>query len=176
MTTKPWTHPSWKASGGSSKSSGKTAYLPRPPHRRSWKLTTPPSNFEANSNYKDVQDPAITVRFKLTSSVPNVDSDCYICAWTTTPWTLPENLALGVGPEIVYAVVTEKASGDTYIVAKERLSAVWKKKTPTTGSVNFRARNAGATYEPLFPYFADQPTLASWPPILSPATAPASST
>jgi isoleucyl-tRNA synthetase len=124
----------------------------------SWKLTTPLSNFEANSNYKDVQDPAITVRFKLTSPVPNVDGDCYICAWTTTPWTLPENLALGVGPEIVYAVLTEKDSGDTYIVAKERLSAVWKNEDAYELVTELSGADiAGATYEPLFPYFADQP-------------------
>ena len=48
-------------------------------------LGTPLSNFEATSNYVDVQDPAITVLFKLQ------DEEAYLAAWTTTPWTLPSN-------------------------------------------------------------------------------------
>ncbi|MCB0339607.1 MAG: class I tRNA ligase family protein, partial [Bdellovibrionales bacterium] len=62
----------------------------------SWRLATPLSNFEASSNYKDVQDPAITVRFKL------IDEDSSLLAWTTTPWTLISNMGLCVGPEILY--------------------------------------------------------------------------
>jgi len=73
----------------------------------SWKLGTPLSNFEANLNYKDVQDPAITVRFRITDGVTSFgfDEPVYLLAWTTTPWTLPSNLALAVGPDIDYRVV-----------------------------------------------------------------------
>ncbi|HTM44061.1 MAG TPA: class I tRNA ligase family protein, partial [Polyangiaceae bacterium] len=65
----------------------------------SWALATPLSNFEANSNYKDVQDPAITVRFKVCSGHEKLNAQLplYLLAWTTTPWTLPSNLALCVG-------------------------------------------------------------------------------
>ncbi|PVV08972.1 MAG: hypothetical protein B6D72_15520 [gamma proteobacterium symbiont of Ctena orbiculata] len=59
-------------------------------------LGTVLSNFEATSNYQDVQDPAITVLFKL------IEQDAYMAAWTTTPWTLPSNLALCVGADIDY--------------------------------------------------------------------------
>ncbi|MCB1102165.1 MAG: class I tRNA ligase family protein, partial [Kiritimatiellae bacterium] len=53
----------------------------------SWKLTTPLSNFEANSNYKYVQDPDITVRFRLKEAA-DLPSPLYALVWTTTPWTL----------------------------------------------------------------------------------------
>ena len=76
----------------------------------SWKLATPLSNFEANSNYKDVQDPAITVSLKVTEGAARVSpalgsSNLYLTAWTTTPWTLPSNLAIAVGEDITYAVM-----------------------------------------------------------------------
>jgi isoleucyl-tRNA synthetase len=119
----------------------------------SWKLTTPLSNFEAGNNYKDVQDPAVTVRFKVRGHERR-----YILAWTTTPWTLPANLALCVGPAITYCWVEDVASGDTYLLAKDRIAAVYKKPEQYR-VVEELAGSAllGLTYEPLFPYFADQP-------------------
>ena len=62
-------------------------------------LGTVLSNFEAGSNYQEVQDPAVTVLFKL------VDEDASIAAWTTTPWTLPANLGLCVNAGIDYVLV-----------------------------------------------------------------------
>ncbi len=59
-------------------------------------LGTVLSNFEAGSNYQDVQDPAVTVLFKLN------DEEAYMAAWTTTPWTLPSNLGLCVNANIAY--------------------------------------------------------------------------
>lgn len=58
---------------------------------------TPLSNFESHQNYKDVQDPSVTVSFPLEE-----DPDVSLVAWTTTPWTLPSNLALCVNPELQY--------------------------------------------------------------------------
>lgn len=58
-------------------------------------ISTPLSNFEANLNYKMVQDPAITVTFPINEK-PGVS----MMAWTTTPWTLPSNLGLAVGLDI----------------------------------------------------------------------------
>jgi isoleucyl-tRNA synthetase len=66
-------------------------------------LGTPLSNFEAGSNYQDVQDPAVTVLFEKFYDVG--DAPCwptYFVAWTTTPWTLPSNLALAINPNITY--------------------------------------------------------------------------
>ena len=139
----------------------------------SWKLTTPLSNFEAGNNYKDVQDPAITVRFKVrNTAIPVIDrcrekspevfaainaGKAYILAWTTTPWTLPENLALCAGPEITYCWIEDLEKGDFYLLAKDRLAAIYKKPeqyriiAEPTGAVL-----AGLEYEPLFPYFASQ--------------------
>lgn len=57
---------------------------------------TPLSNFEVTQGYKDVTDLSATLKFKLT------DEDTYILAWTTTPWTLPGNVALAVGPKVKY--------------------------------------------------------------------------
>ncbi len=121
------------------------------------RITAVLSNFEANQNYKDVQDPAITVKFKLRGE------DAFLLAWTTTPWTLISNLALAVGPEITYAKVREKASGETLYLAEARLPAYFKKaKGVTEEPFEILATMTGAqltakTYEPLFPYFKDQP-------------------
>ncbi|HEY5259545.1 MAG TPA: class I tRNA ligase family protein, partial [Rhabdochlamydiaceae bacterium] len=60
-------------------------------------LGTPISNFEANLNYKDVDDPSLSVCFAVEG-----DPETSFVAWTTTPWTLPSNLALMVGPEVEY--------------------------------------------------------------------------
>jgi isoleucyl-tRNA synthetase len=116
------------------------------------RLTAVLSNFEANQNYQDVQDPAITVKFKL------VDEDAYLLAWTTTPWTLISNLALAIGPEIEYVKVKATENGETYYLAKARLDAVFKKKKgegePYQILAEVKASDlAGRRYEPLFPYF-----------------------
>ncbi len=137
----------------------------------SWKLTTPLSNFEAGNNYKDVQDPAITVKFKVQHRDEMIRSACrektlevfaaieagraHILAWTTTPWTLPANLALCVGPAITYCWVEDAASKDVYLAAKDRLAAIYKKPEQyrVLGEVD-GAKLVGLGYEPLFPYHA----------------------
>ena len=65
--------------------------------------STPLSNFEAGQNYKEVQDPAVIVSFPITN---NKDEEgASFIAWTTTPWTLPSNLALCVNPNEDYVKV-----------------------------------------------------------------------
>lgn len=66
------------------------------------KLGTPLSNFEAGENYKDVDDPSLTIEFQLID-----EPETSILAWTTTPWTLPSNLALLVGPHIQYVKIKD---------------------------------------------------------------------
>ena len=56
------------------------------------------SNFEAQQNYQDVTDPSIIVSFPLVD-----ESNVEFLAWTTTPWTLPSNLALTINPDFIYA-------------------------------------------------------------------------
>lgn len=118
------------------------------------RITAVLSNFEANQNYKDVQDPAITVKFKL------VDEEAYLLAWTTTPWTLVSNLALAVGEEIQYLLIREKESGECYYLAEDRLEEVLKKgkQKPEYEVLNKLSGRqlAGRCYEPLFGYFKSQ--------------------
>uniref|UniRef100_A0A8C7GK16 Isoleucine--tRNA ligase, cytoplasmic n=1 Tax=Oncorhynchus kisutch TaxID=8019 RepID=A0A8C7GK16_ONCKI len=87
---------------------------------------TPLSNFESNQNYKDVQDPSVIVNFPLLE-----DENVCLIAWTTTPWTLPSNLALCVNSELQYV----KVKG-------EKVFFVFPGKTLK-----------GKKYKPLFDYF-----------------------
>ena len=131
----------------------------------SWKLSTPLSNFEAGSNYKDVQDPTVTVRVKVLSGLENLgnlgnlDATVYLLIWTTTPWTLPENLMICAGAKIDYVAVrdlTDEAK-PIYVMAKARLATIFKK--PEQFEVVWEGKGdalKGWEYEPLFPYFADK--------------------
>ncbi len=117
----------------------------------SWALETPLSNTETRMDdaYKQVQDPALTIGFQL-------DTGEELLAWTTTPWTLPSNLALAVAPDVVYASV--RLNDRTYILAESRLSAYAKElEGGVTLSTMSGADLVGRHYTPLFPYFADQP-------------------
>ena len=124
----------------------------------SWKLTTPLSNFEAGSNYQDVQDPAITVRLRLNNTGGALDGlNAFALIWTTTPWTLPGNLAICAGPDIDYAAVRDREDGSVYVLAQARLGAYYKKEEAYEVLKTFKGRDLkGWTYEPMFPYFADQ--------------------
>jgi len=76
----------------------------------STKCRTPMSNFEANQNYKDTTDQTVTVRFPLKKKL-TINGKEYqnvsLLAWTTTPWTLPSNLAVLVNPEMEYVLVED---------------------------------------------------------------------
>lgn len=111
------------------------------------RCATPLSNFETNQGYEEVTDPAITVRFKVLG-----EANSYLLAWTTTPWTLPSNLALAVGPEVKYAKVRDGEV--TYILAKDRLGTYYKKPDEYELLEELAGEAlAGTEYEPLFPYF-----------------------
>jgi len=126
----------------------------------SWKLATPLSNFEANSNYKDVQDPAITLRFRVTSGADRlgIKEPFFLLAWTTTPWTLPANLALCAGPGIEYSLVRDKQAAAIYAIASARLAAYYKSESEyeLVRTVS-GAELLGLSYEPLVPYFSTHP-------------------
>lgn len=113
-------------------------------------LGTVLSNFEAGQNYKDVQDPAITVLFKVNGA------DEYIAAWTTTPWTLPSNLALCVGDDIDYVRIKDNDQDKVIIMAEARVEAYSKKRNLEVIGESFKGSELkGVTYEPLFPYFKE---------------------
>uniref|UniRef100_A0A3Q2QRD1 Isoleucine--tRNA ligase, cytoplasmic n=2 Tax=Fundulus heteroclitus TaxID=8078 RepID=A0A3Q2QRD1_FUNHE len=111
---------------------------------------TPLSNFESNQNYKDVQDPSVIVSFPLVES-ENVS----LIAWTTTPWTLPSNLALCVNPEFLYVQVKDNATERTYIMMEARLGALFKAESEYTILDKFPGKVLkGKKYKPLFQYFS----------------------
>ncbi len=116
-----------------------------------WRCETPLSNTETRMDdvYRDRQDPALTVQFQL-------DTGERMLAWTTTPWTLPSNLALAVAPDVDYAVMEEK--GVRYILAEARLPAYERELADAVRVATLKGSElVGRHYAPLFPYFADAP-------------------
>jgi isoleucyl-tRNA synthetase len=119
------------------------AYCPR--------CATPLSNFEVNQGYQDTQDPSITIGFRVVGSERRS-----LLAWTTTPWTLPSNMGLAVGPEVEYVCVTT-TDGEELILAKDRLETVFKKREAEIDHVDAIDVDelVGLRYEPLFDDFAE---------------------
>ncbi len=117
----------------------------------SWGASTPLSNFEANLDYRDVDDPAITVRLRVLKSHGPVREGDYLTIWTTTPWTLPGNLAVAVGEDIPYVAV--KVDDHRYWVAAELADQVW----PGADQVAATAGRdlLGVHYDPPFDYFEE---------------------
>uniref|UniRef100_A0A8C3H895 isoleucine--tRNA ligase n=1 Tax=Chrysemys picta bellii TaxID=8478 RepID=A0A8C3H895_CHRPI len=110
---------------------------------------TPLSNFEAHQNYKDVQDPSVIVSFPL-----DEDENVSLVAWTTTPWTLPSNLALCVNPELQYVKLKDSATGKIYILMEARLVALYKSESEYVILDRFPGITLkGKKYKPLFEYF-----------------------
>ena len=117
----------------------------------SWALETPLSNTETRMDdaYKMVQDPALTVAFVL-------ESGDHLLAWTTTPWTLPSNLALAVAPDVEYVRV--RHNDTVYVLAEARLSAYAKELDGAEVLGTIRGSElVGQRYTPLFPYFSGRP-------------------
>ena len=83
-------------------------------------LATSLSNFEVNQNYKDRQDPSVTLTFPLLGA-DGAPTDESFLVWTTTPWTLPSNLAVAVHPDLDYALV--HSEGRKYWIAEARRGA-----------------------------------------------------
>jgi len=128
-----------------------------------WECETPLSNFETRQDdaYRPRQDPAVTVVFTLepddTVEPPTVVSGpLRVLAWTTTPWTLPSNLALAVGPDVEYAVY-ELLGAPTAVAAAraEAYPELFGEAEPLATVTG--AELLGRTYRPLFPFFAGQP-------------------
>ncbi len=114
------------------------------------KLATPLSNFEVNlGGYHEVTDPAITVRFQVTD-----EPGTFFLAWTTTPWTLPSNLGLAVGPDISYVKV--KDGDEYYILAEDLLPGFYRDGNEYSIVERMKGTElVGRSYTPLFPYFAE---------------------
>ncbi|MES3004944.1 MAG: class I tRNA ligase family protein [Patescibacteria group bacterium] len=105
------------------------------------------SSHELAQGYQDDKDLSVTAKFKIKGF-----ENAYFLAWTTTPWTLPGNVALAVGPDIVY--VEAKVGNEILVLAKERLSVITE---PYEIVAEHKGSECvGMEYEPLYPYFAEK--------------------
>ncbi len=117
------------------------------------KLGTPLSNFEANLNYKEVDDPSIVVTFPLKE-----DPSTHLLVWTTTPWTLVSNLAASVGENVDYVKIKETETEKKYICARNRLKEYFKEEGSYKIVDELRALDLeGLEYLPPFDYFKGRP-------------------
>jgi len=85
----------------------------------SWAAATPLSNFEANMDYRDVEDPSIFFTLKARSNHNKIEKDDEFLIWTTTPWCIPGNLAIAIGNNIKYSRIL--LNKKHYWIATERL-------------------------------------------------------
>lgn len=124
---------------------------------------TPLSNFEVSQGYKDVTDLSVIVKFPLED-----EKNTYVLAWTTTPWTLPGNVALAVGPNIQYVMVETKQDNEAkrYILAKELLDTVMKDVEYTIIKELSASDLKEKKYKPIFPFYKDKITKKAYEIIL----------
>lgn len=117
-------------------------------------LNTPLSNFEAQQNYKDTQDPAVVVTFPLLE-----DPQTCLLAWTTTPWTLPSHTGLAANPDFEYVKILDEASGKHYILLEALMRTLYKDPKKAKYKVVDRIKGSdmlGWRYQPLFDYFYEE--------------------
>ena len=121
----------------------------------SWKAETPLSNFETrlDDSYRERKDPAVTVKFEILDFKLKLNNNkTFLIAWTTTPWTLPSNLACAVGKDIEYCIIS--LNNENYVIAKSVLEN-YEKELDGNKIIKhiLGSELIGLTYKPLFPYF-----------------------
>jgi len=141
------------------------------------------SNFEVNQGYKDIKDLSLTAKFELEDPVKSNGSEepasnrasepkTYILAWTTTPWTLPGNMALAVNSEAIYSKLqitkfkllksnpnnqnSKFKTDEFYIVAKERLGDIFKNDEYEILEEFKGSELVGKKYKPVFDYYVNE--------------------
>ncbi len=127
----------------------------------SWACETPLSNFETrlDNAYREKASKAVTVAFELLENPKQFKQKCKLLAWTTTPWTLPSNLALAVGEDIEYCMVL--VNGEVCIFAEsylEKFVSHCEQSNIQYENCNIKLKAsdlAGLPYRPLFDYFKD---------------------
>lgn len=108
------------------------------------------SQQEVSEGYKDVKDIAVTVKFELVD-----EPGTFLLAWTTTPWTLPGNVALAVNKNATYVLVAQ--DGKRFVLGKDRLSIIQGEHSIEK---EMKGRElVGKRYKPLFDYYATDTTL-----------------
>ncbi|WP_258347970.1 isoleucine--tRNA ligase [Saccharopolyspora gregorii] len=127
-----------------------------------WRCETPLSNTETrmDDTYRQRQDPAVTVGLRLVAPGKAFDGALAL-VWTTTPWTLPSNLAAAVHPEVDYALVEPGEGGERYLLAEARLGAYARELGEDVADrvvARFTgAELVGTSYRPPFDFFAGRP-------------------
>ncbi|MBI2141074.1 isoleucine--tRNA ligase [Candidatus Woesearchaeota archaeon] len=122
---------------------------------------TPLSSHEVALGYEDVTEPAITTMFQLKGGPESPTR--YLLAWTTTPWTVPGNIALAVHPDITYAVVEDGTGahpGKQFILANDLVGKYFK--NPVIVQQMQGTELEGKEYVPLFDYFVDKLDKPAW--------------
>lgn len=105
------------------------------------------SQHEVSDNYQDIEDISVIAKFELID-----EPKTYVLAWTTTPWTLPGNVALAMGKKLDYVKV--KSDDGNYILVEQNLDSIFKdKKYEIVGKINAKDLE-GKKYKPLFDYFS----------------------
>lgn len=124
----------------------------------SWKAETPLSNFETrlDDSYRERKDPAVTVKFEIENTSINFQNNykSYLLAWTTTPWTLPSNLACAVGKDIDYSIIT--LNKENLIIASAVLENFKEVLDDAKITLTVKGKEIlGSKYIPIFDYFKE---------------------
>ena len=119
----------------------------------SWACETPVSDFETkiDNSYREKQSKTVTIAVKLVDSYKIIHGDLYMLIWTTTPWTLPSNLALAVGQEIEYSII--KHNNKYYIIASALVQKYEKEIGVDIVKTLLGRELLNLNYEPIFDYF-----------------------
>ncbi|MBU3956908.1 isoleucine--tRNA ligase [Patescibacteria group bacterium] len=107
------------------------------------RCATPISNFEVAQGYEDKKDKSVVIKFELLDR-----PGTFLLAWTTTPWTLPGNVLLAVGPKIKYIEVSGEK--EKYILAKEKVKEVFGQQKFKVSKKISSKELVGKKYKPLF--------------------------
>ena len=105
------------------------------------------SSHEVAQGYKDVKATTCFVKFKVKNA-----ENLFLVAWTTTPWTLPSNVALCMNPEYDYAEIEYHGNGEHYILAKDLISNLFKEGEYTVVSLKKGSEYEYLAYEPLYTF------------------------
>jgi len=110
------------------------------------------SNFEASLDYRDIQDPSVTLRAKLLGRFAGKS----LLVWTTTPWTLPANLAVAIDGDATYAEVWDVKNQEAVILLEARVGAYFKDGEYELRRTFKGSEMAGESYQPFFDLYLDE--------------------
>lgn len=110
------------------------------------------SNFEASLDYRDIQDPSVTLRARLKGEFSGLS----LLVWTTTPWTLPANLAVAIDGDATYCEVLDKKNQESVVLLESRIGAYFKDSECDVLRTFKGSELVGVSYEPFFENFLDQ--------------------